>query len=416
MKFVVSTIFSFETAFVLYLFAGRFKNDPRFEWVPIDLTVFFLLISVAAGVWVLYKRRFRFRRQALVLTGLFVLFIAYATFSYFWTPSTVYATEKLGYLSILTLWPFLACALIIGNDISRFQRFGLVLAGLSVWFIIEALIAFSISTTPGQQVDALGIRYLGLGRVIGPAAIIFIVYGTMLARKGMSRALAPLMFGGYVLTLLLIGGRGPFLATVLPLLIPLYYGVDVHIFRGRVRVRRYIVPLFVLVITGVAFAISFGSAEVFSTIKRLARLFGALGSSASIRLEMYGDAVDIWAQHPLFGAGIGSWPVLAGWGDQRMYPHNMILEVLSEFGIVGFFLWAAPFLYAFWQFFRDSDPRHDPWAMLALMLLANALINAMVTGDLTDNRVVFAFLGFLVARWDSASVSTPIGRSHLSNV
>ena len=96
-----------------------------------------------------------------------------------------------------------------------------------------------------------------------------------------------------------------------------------------------------------------------------------------------------------------------------MYPHNMILEVLSEFGVVGFFLWAAPFLYAFWQFFRGSDPRHDPWAMLALMLLANALINAMVTGDLTDNRAVFAFLGFLVVRRDSASMSTPIGQSTL---
>jgi len=407
MKFVVSTIFSFETAFVLYLFAGRFKNDPRFEWVPIDLTVLFLLISVAAGVWVLYKRRFRFRRQALVLTGLFVLFIAYAMFSYFWTPSTVYATEKLGYLSILTLWPFLACALIIGNDVGRFQRFALVLAGLSVWFVIEALIAFSIATIPGQQIDALGSRYLGLGRVIGPAAMIFIVYGTMLARKRMSRTLALFMFGGYVLTLLLIGGRGPFLATVLPLLIPLCYGVDVHFLRGRVRVRRYIAPLFVIVIIGVAFAISFGSAEVFSTIKRLALLFDALGSSASVRLEMYGDAVDIWARHPLFGAGIGSWPVLAGWGDQRMYPHNMILEVLSEFGVVGFFLWAAPFLYAFWQFFRDSDPRHDPWAMLALMLLANALINAMVTGDLTDNRVVFAFLGFLTARTLNHDKSSP---------
>jgi O-antigen ligase len=137
---------------------------------------------------------------------------------------------------------------------------------------------------------------------------------------------------------------------------------------------------------------------VFSTIKRLALLFGSLGDSANVRLQMYGDAMDIWAQHPLFGAGIGAWPVLAGWGDHRMYPHNMILEVLSEFGLTGFLLWVAPFLYALWRFCQDSDPRHNPWALLVLMLLTNAFINAMVTGDLTDNRVLFAFLGFMTAR------------------
>jgi O-antigen ligase len=385
-------------AFVLYLFAGRYKNDPRFAWVPIDLTVLFLLISVAAGAWVLYKRRFRFRRQSLTLTGLFAAFIAYTMFSYFWTPSTVYATEKLGYLSVLTLWPFLACTLIIGYDVERFRRFALVLTGLSIWFVVETFIAFALSTTPGQQVNALGIKYLGLGRVIGPAAIILITYSTMIARRGLSRVLALFIFGVYIITLLLLGGRGPFLATVTPLLLLFYYGIEVRVFQGKVQVRRYLVPFLGLVIVGISFAVSFGSAEMFSTIKRLALLFGSLGDSANVRLQMYGDAIDIWAQHPVFGAGIGAWPVLAGWGDHRMYPHNMILEILSEFGFTGFLLWVAPFSYALWRFFQDSDPRHNPWALLALMLLTNAFVNAMVTGDLTDNRVLFAFLGFMTAR------------------
>ena len=33
---------SFELSFVLFLFAGRFKLDPRFAWVPVDLTLFWV--------------------------------------------------------------------------------------------------------------------------------------------------------------------------------------------------------------------------------------------------------------------------------------------------------------------------------------------------------------------------------------
>jgi O-antigen ligase len=402
-KDLFSTLLSFEFVFVLYLFAGRYKNDPIFNWVPVDITLLFLLLSILVGFWVLYKRRFFFRRKSLILSGLFIAFVSYAISSYFWTPSTVYATKKIGYLSVLTLWPFLACTIIIGYDVSRFRRFVFSLAGLSVWFVIESLAAFFASTSPGQQVAALGVSYLGLGRVIGPAAMVFIVYGTILGRNRISRVFALIVYGGYVVTLLLIGGRGPFLATVLPVLFLLYYGVNVQVFHGIIRVRKYIAPLLLFGIAGLGAAVSFGSTEIFSTIKRLALLFDTLGGSASIRLEMYGEAIDIWGQHPLFGAGIGGWPVLAGWGDQRMYPHNMILEVLSEFGILGFFLWSLPFIYALWVFSKMANNRSNPWAVLALMLLANSFIVSMVTGDITDNRVVFAFLGLLVS-YDFTSV------------
>lgn len=407
MKLFLTTLFSFESVFVLFLFAGKYKNDPRFAWVPIDLTVFFLGLSVALGVWVLYKRRGVFRQRALRLAGLFLAFLTYAAVSLLWTPSSVYAAEKVGYLLVLTLWPFLACTLVIGDDLDRFKRFAMALAALSVWFTVETFLAFLASTMRGNQLAALGITYLGIGRVIGPAAIIILVYGIAIERRASLRLVAVLAFAVAVAALLLLGGRGPFLATVLPLLIPLYYGLALNPLNGTVRIRKYARTLLLLVAAGSVAAVAVGSSQVLSTIRRLLLLLESFGRSASLRVQMYGDALEIWAANPVFGAGVGSWPVLAGFGDQKMYPHNMILEVLAEFGLVGFLLFAFPFVYALWNVLRFADPRRHPWTLLALMLFANAFVNAMFTGDLSDNRVVFALLGFLVARFAVAPERTP---------
>ena len=396
-KSVVSTIFSFEMVFVLYLFAGRFKNDPRFEWVPIDLTIFFLLTSVGAALWVLYKRRWRFRRQALTLAALFILFVSYTLLSFFWTPSILYATEKLGYFAILTLWPFLACTIIISDERPRIKRFALIIVGLSIWFVVESLIAFSLSDSPGQQIDALGGRYLGVGRVIGPAAMVLIVYSVFSTRAAV-RFASFTLFGLYIATLLLIGGRGPFIATIFPLTILIYYAVNVSLYEGDIRIRKYILPLLIFIILGIVFLLSYGSERTFSTARRMSGLLGNPDASTSIRLVMYGQALDVWAQRPLFGAGIGAWPVMAGWGDQRMYPHNIVLEVLSEFGFVGLVLLVTPFIYALWHFIHNQVAKHDTLDVLVLLLVGNALINAMFTGDLTDNRILFAFLGLLILR------------------
>lgn len=398
MKKIKKLLFSFESLFVLFLFAGKYKNDPIFNWVPVDITVLLLLLSVSAGVWVIYKRGGVFRPTALYFSGLFAVFLSYVSISYLWTPSDSYALEKIGYLTVLTYWPLLACAIIIGYRRERFKRFAVALTVLSLWFCTEAVIAFLNSTIVGQQVEALGITYLGIGRVIGPAALILLVYGTVVERRTGFRISVLLSFGGAIAVLLLLGGRGPFLATILPSTLLFYYGLKLNYLKGTIRIRRFMWPLLALVFAAVSLASTVGASETMSTIRRLYKLTESLGGSAETRIRMYGEAIQVWMAHPLFGAGVGSWPVLTGFGDIKMYPHNMILEVLAEFGLIGLFLLSLPFLFALRHLRRVTHVRRDPWALLALMLFLNAFVNAMFTGDLSDNRYVFAFLGLLVAR------------------
>lgn len=397
MRRIAATLFSFETAFVLFLFAGRYKEDPRFAWVPVDLTLLFLLLSIAAGTWVLYKRHFRFRIETLQLLGLFGGFLLFCGSTYFWTPSMVYAIEKLGYLWVLTFWSFVACALVISQSTQRLKRFLLVLTVFSSWVVAEALLAALSSGITGQQVYALGTRYLGLGRIIGLGAAVVLMYAISITRK---RGLQFLLFGlflSHIGMLLVIGGRGPLVATVLSLGIPVYYGLGVHFQRGSITMRKYLRPMisiFALAVVAVIFLVPEGA---LTTIARLQILTsGDVGASAEARVEMYSQAIQIWSENPVWGAGIGSWPVLAGWGDQKMYPHNLVLEVLAEYGIAGLVLLVLPVIYAFWVFGKSQTPANNIFKMTVLVLFANTFINAMLTGDLSDNRILFSMLGLLL--------------------
>ena len=42
-------VFSFEVVFVLFIFAGLYKADPRLAWFPVDLTLLLFIVSVGFG-------------------------------------------------------------------------------------------------------------------------------------------------------------------------------------------------------------------------------------------------------------------------------------------------------------------------------------------------------------------------------
>ena len=85
-----------------------------------------------------------------------------------------------------------------------------------------------------------------------------------------------------------------------------------------------------------------------------------------------------------------------GYGDIRSYPHNILLEIWFELGLPGLALFGALIAVAVaalapWRLLHKC-----PWALLALALFTNALINASVSGDLNDNRLLFASMGLLL--------------------
>ena len=82
------------------------------------------------------------------------------------------------------------------------------------------------------------------------------------------------------------------------------------------------------------------------TVWRFSILFD--NYDASGRLFLFTKALELFftnIQTFLFGAGINSFPVYIGEYSKGMYPHNVLLELLCEYGIFGSVLFLAPIAY-----------------------------------------------------------------------
>jgi O-antigen ligase len=338
----------------------------------------------------------RVPRASLPILGFGVLFIVYAVGSLIWSPSHVYGMQKAEFLGTLNLWALVAPAVVIAADRGRERRFIVFLFAFSLLIGINAGL-MSADTAGRQTLNVLGGDYLGVGRAVGAGTAIALA--VLLAPRigAVVRVVALGLFLASLWLLILGGGRGPFMAAVVASLIPLILGVRLGP-PGFVIVKRYMPWALALVIVVAAVTVVLGQGpNPPQTLGRLQVLSTESmgGSSAATRFSWYGTSIRLWEQRPVFGYGVGSWPVLMGFRDARNYPHDIFLEILVENGGLGLLLFVGMLVAGLASLAPWRTISSDPWRVLLLMLFVNALINSMISGDLPDNRFLFAATGML---------------------
>jgi len=386
-------LLSFETVFVLYLTAGRFKASPFFAALPVDLTLLFAGLSSVVGFFVLVGRR-KVLYQTLVGALIYFLFAVWVAVTLLWAPLHPYAVDKTMRILALVSLSFLGAALIISPDHLRVRRFYTSLIFIAAWLSLAAWRTYlSASANSPQLMEILGGNYLGVGRIVGLGALLlFARYVSHDSWKFHRRTASFAVLIWFLLTLLIVGGRGPFLATVLPM------GLFLLFF---VREARFVSIAIFIVLVSFITSVFFPS----TTLDRLGVLlhepFG--GASSKGRIERDYAAIGQMAAYPLFGGGVGSFYYYYGEPSlQRDYPHNLILEIAAEEGFVGVLLFLALVTYAVlnvnWKNIKSD------WILLSAVLgTMNTFLNSMVSGDIPDNRLLFAALGLLIGLRSPAS-------------
>lgn len=395
---VLSALFSFETLFILFLFAGRYKGDPRFAGVPVDLTALFFAMSVVVGLYVMARTRMSGLSNSWRLLAVYWLFVLFAAVSILWTPSRGYGAEKVAYLSTLVFWPLAAGALVVAPDRARLVRLGALTVVISLWFAVESLIVYTSGDTEAM-INALGGNYLGLGRAMSLGLVAALALLLFAPAKPALKTLYGVVLLLFAWTLLILGGRGPLIAAGVSAMVPLAFG-----FRRTdtgLSVKRYVAPLTIFLLgSGFWIRHMLETDELTSTLERMMLLFNAdMGASAGTRLAYWKSALDIFFSRPAFGAGIGGFASLAGFGDSRAYPHNILLEVASELGVVGVALLVTIVVLAFRKVHVSLASAGDNVRVALIMVLVNTLANAMLSGDISDNRMVFLALGLMCQGW-----------------
>jgi O-antigen ligase len=395
---IVGSLFSFEALLVLYMFAGMYKGDPRFAWIPVDPTGLFFALSVVVGGFIIVLNPIP--KRAFPVIWAMLAFVTWGAVTLAWSPSDSYGRSKVFYLVTLALWGLIAAALIVAPNPERVRRLFTLLLLLAIWVGVEALLIYGPDRLfvgkYGAEYRPFG-TYQHIGRAVGLGALIAFTAWLFGRRKSVVNLLFLVLFTGLAFVVTAAGGKGPVLESATAILLTLLLAL--RIARGKILYKRYGISIIWLVgalIAGLSVYIA-ATDHMPKSLQRLAGMVegGQLQGTAASRAEMYEDVFEFWTDAPLLGHGAGSWPILKGYPEEwRSTPHNMFLEVLVESGGVGLVLLVALLVVALRPISVDRL-RNDPLALCTFMLFIHEFLDAMLGGNIAEIRVMFMLLGLL---------------------
>jgi len=356
-----------------FLFAGDLKADSRLAWIPVDLTLLTgATLGAVLAVRFLRGARLRSLGGPALVAFWFLSFVP----GLFQAVDSPYGLQKIATIFSFTLLAALAPLFLLETDGDLVQ-------------VMNALAYFCFAITLGglfgggqeaERLQAFGAGTISLGRATG---LLFTYAAMRLAGTG---PLPGLTFGVMVLAgiaALFSGSRGPILAALVAL--ALLFGA------GRARLGR---PLLRLGLASALFLPVLGASLALApkgSLTRVQAFFqGQYGASESYRVQALQE---VW---PL----VGSAPWGIGWagfairvdperGVARQYPHNLLAEVTLESGWLCGALTLAVLLAAG---VAGWSRTHLPGGQVVFAATVFYLINALVSGDVNDNRPLFMFV------------------------
>lgn len=360
-------------------------GTAAFRWMPITLSA---LLNIAVPVWtvaiIAYHQLSRGSRgrhvrppssrrwplaMPLVLLTLSLLLSAGSTI-----PGD-YSSRKV-FLFLAVTVPLLVTPWVLVRDESRQKPFYSSLIALSALGVI-LLVADPEAVSDATDIAVIdGTNSIGSARLIGTGVVLCVTH-LLLARSWRFReitlsALGLLLLWGMIST----GSRGPFLSVAFALIAV----VATMVLRNRVRIRTAFV--LTALAAGVVFVLQRANSDGWERI--FGYIEGARDNSTATRDWLWQTSFDFIATSPL-GLGFGNFSALAAYP----YPHNIVVEVFVEGGWIAGGLLCLVLLLALVQAFRKST---SPVGYATLALLVFTLANAMVSGDVNDNRLLWVVI------------------------
>jgi len=356
-----------------FLFAGVLKAGPTLSRLPVDLT----LLAGGGLAWVLLRAWIRGARAAsgrgLGLTGLW-----YATFlpGAALAAPTSYAFQKVATLFSFSLLASLAPFVLVQEE----EDLRPFLDAVALFCLVLTADGLLGAGGGAQRLETAGGGTIALGRSAG---FLFLFGALLLARPGPLSLPILGLTGAAAVAAVFSGSRGPMAGAVLALALTFALGR-----RGAgMAVRK-------LLLCGGAVALAVGLSLALAppgSLRRTASfLRGEFGASEQYRAVAARASWERLGSDP-WGAGWGGFAALVDLdgGTVRQYPHNLLLEVTLESGwacgactalVLGAALGAA----------RSRTDRNEGRILFAGLVFW--IINALVSGDVNDNRPLFAFV------------------------
>jgi len=330
---VVAVLFSSEMLFALFLTAGNYKADPRLAFVQsrVDLTVLFWGLSVLAFFWWELKKGYKMPRSSVPVAVLYLSLSAIMLAGLVYSPSKIYALDKIARFTVITGWAFFGAIFLI-RDSQSLKRFTWAFVVIATVMSVDAVVNWAWMPHRGF-VTAFGSNYIALARMSGLGLLVLISFLIPVEHKKsvrLSLCVAALLL---VFSLFIAGARGPVIAFLLAFLIYLIGSVRVL---PRIKIERFALRSFLIGVLALALLTPLVLTNFPGVLEsRFQILFSGGGSSALQRLDYWSSAIDLGNGSPIWGIGTGGFGVAYYGQDIRAYPHDLLLEVWSENGLIG---------------------------------------------------------------------------------
>ena len=172
----------------------------------------------------------------------------------------------------------------------------------------------------------------------------------------------------------------------------------------RAESKKVLVLLGTLIVASIVVYIVYEFAESNYFFYRITQMFAIVDSSATVtetsignRQKMYGLAIDLWKQNPIFGYGPKQFEYYWSLIDNglRRPPHSTYMQILVSFGGLGFSIYYGIYLYYFKNFiqtFKYKIRYVFLFASIAVVMLFNDS-----GANMLNHKYSYIFLGLMAS-------------------
>ncbi len=358
-------------------------------WIPQVLVSALIAMTLLV---VIQKDRRLFGPGNGSILWLVIGYFAYFFLSLIWSPAVDKLDFVFGHLPIIILLVFAAPVLIRSHED--------LIATMWCTVLIGSILALAVLLSPAADYHQGRLRlisYRGWLTRSNPLAIadmcgIVLMMAVLLNLTGKSQMAGILRYIFAIIAILVAGlsSRGEVVAAIaaVTLVVPISRKVtDIKRFFGLVVTG---VILFAVIYFVADIVLSSGSAERWS--------FTSISEGIFVRLSYYATVLEAYAETPgMWLTGLGanfSHTVLPG----NIYPHNHLIQALTETGLIGVIIWIAIPLLVFkrfwtlWPIVRDDPKTRGVYSVLLAMTLYYLVLGFKKASVIDPNWFMAAIL------------------------
>ena len=367
-----------------YLYIPFYKAGIQ-PLLPVDLTLVLAVGCVGISCLLFVRNPYGAKIDAVMIWSGFLVLVASGVLV---ASDQDLANETLLNFALLT-WLPLTLAVHVGANRKWSNQFLLSTLVLSLIFTLIGLVTIIVGTT--------GVRLESMSNTIGTSRAALLLVVVLLAGFGKdSRSPARWLWAAVPLSgfvAFATGSRGPILALMIALV--------AVVIRLRIReLPRYagwglLAAILVMLLVGSGVSKNWvpevGTDRIVSIVDALVG-DAELDGSASTRLELFTHAREMFWERPLLGFGTAGFEQNVSESENlsgHSYPHNLLLQFASDFGLVGLLLFSFLFVVATRRV-RGAHRDETYAGIFALTIFS--VVSAMLSNDLYDNRWMWGML------------------------